>query len=287
MRLNLDTRQRAILQEMGVHVWWPRTHAKTNPSSRLSIPPVAPIIVADNALSTGVSANNGAQSERSAKGLNTSIDMPLDTDLMDWPALTQTIRTCHACPLCVGRRIPVFEAWSDLAVCRSDWLVLGEPPEEEEERVGAPFAAQAGQLLNNMLQAVGVQARRAGRSDTLDLPPEKAAYLTNVVKCRPAVARNPTPQELAICGVFLRREIALVQPKVILALGRYAAQALLQSDLEQTALTPLGKLRGQTHHYHSIPVIVSYPLSYLLRSPAEKARAWLDLCRAQATLTNR
>ena len=113
---------------------------------------------------------------------------------------------------------------------------------------------------------------------------DTAAYITPIVKCRPAQARNPTQAELASCENYLRREVALVRPKVILALGRFAAQGLLQGSVPGLAGTPLGQLRGQIYRYQGIPVIVSYPPSYLLRSPQHKARAWVDWCQAQEAL---
>ena len=125
-----------------------------------------------------------------------------------------------------------------------------------------------------MGKAVGVSRREAGVNGAA------AAYVTNVVKCRPAVVRMPDPQELATCAHYLRREVALVQPKVILAMGRLAAQSLLQDSLPGVASIPLGKLRGQTYRYQGIPVVVTYHPTYLLRTPQDKARAWADLCLA-------
>jgi DNA polymerase len=126
---------------------------------------------------------------------------------------------------------------------------------------------------------VGV-SRRQAPGEVGELAATKAAYVTNVVKCRPAVVRNPSPQELAVCEHFLRREVALVQPKVILAMGRFAAQTLLQGSLPEGSKLPFGKLRGQVYRYQGIPVIVTYHPSYLLRTQTDKARAWADLCLA-------
>lgn len=271
MSLDLDTRQRAMLQELGVRVWWPE-----NATENIAVHAVPTVIKAANALKPPTAAGAAAAAPGGPAGLVG------DVAAMDWTLLAQTIAACQACPLGSGRRAAVFAVTDSPS--RADWLVLGEPPDDAEERAGRPFAAQAGQLLDNMLKAVGVSRRRADSSGSEVTRPEKTAYVTNVVKCRPAVTRNPTQQELATCENFLRREVALVQPKVILALGRYAAQALLQGSTPDLATTPLGKLRGQIHAYQGIPVIVSYPLSYLLRSPQEKARAWLDLCRAQELL---
>jgi DNA polymerase len=195
---------------------------------------------------------------------------------MDWTTLQQSIENCQACKLGSGRRAAVFGA-SD-ASRQADWLVVGEPPDETEESTGVPFVGPAGQLLDNMLKAVGV-SRYGGSA----VPAERAttAYVTSVVKCRPAGLSNPGAEVLAACVNHLRREVALVQPKVILALGRFAAQALLQGDLPAVASIPLGKLRGEIFRYQGVPVVVSYHPSYLLRTPQHKARAWADLCLAR------
>jgi uracil-DNA glycosylase len=253
MSLDLDSRQRAMLQEMGVRVWWPEAvPAPATATVQVPIPPMA--------RSTSIVAKPGA----SPDGIAT----------MDWPALREAVAQCQACGQCRGRHAPVFAAAA--APRQADWMVLGEPPDDSEERLGAPFVGQAGQLLDNMLKAVG--AGRSGNTVT-------AAYLSNVVKCRPAVACNPQPQDLATCENYLRREVALVQPKVILALGRFAAQALLQGSVPDVATIPLGKLRGQVYRYHGIAVIISYPPAYLLRTPQDKARAWADWCLALSTLS--
>ena len=190
---------------------------------------------------------------------------------MDWPTLAHTIAHCQSCKLCTGRVSPVFG--TDQTPAQADWLVVGEPPDDNEERAITAITGQAGQLLDNILRAVGVSRHGA---------PDKAtgAYVTNVVKCRPAVARIPDPQELAICEHYLRQEVALVQPKVILALGRFAAQTLLHTCVPEVANIPLGKLRGKIYRYQGIPVVVSYHPNYLLRTPQDKARAWADWCLA-------
>lgn len=253
MSLDLDQRQRAMLQEMGVRVWWPEAGvgaageppAQARQESRSELPPSDP-------------ANIGV--------------LAADIATMDWPTLGRSIATCQACQLGSGRRAPVLSAAD--ALRRADWLVVGEPPDEAEERAGEPFAGQAGQLLDNMLKAVGV-----GRHDAAHRG-SAGAYVTNIVKCRPAPVRNPAPEELATCENYLRREVALVQPKVILALGRFAAHTLLQDSMPAVASIPLGKLRGQIYRYHGIPVVVTYHPSYLLRTPQDKARVWADLCLA-------
>jgi DNA polymerase len=273
MSLDLDTRQRAILQEMGVRVWWP----VAAPAE------VAKEMVALDAAHTAFTAKKSVPSRSALESASESVvpvlPMPDSTGIagQDWSALAQAIAACQACKLCSGRKAAVFATGEENH--RADWMVLGEPPDEDEERVGKPFAAQAGQLLDNMLKALGV-IRLGTRTDAGAVPPTRAAYVSNVVKCRPAVARNPQPQELQACENYLRREVALVQPKVILALGRFAAQSLLQGSLPEVANIPLGKLRGQIYRYQGIAVIVSYHPGYLLRSQQDKARAWADLCLA-------
>ncbi len=270
MSLDLDTRQRAMLQQMGVRIWWPQS---------------APVVVADDAIkyvaayeiSTGPTTIKHLKNE-DLQGVPGGVPLHVvpatGVAAMDWPALARTVAQCQACKLCTGRRAPVFDVTH--APRQADWLLLGEPPDELEEREGAPFAGPAGQLLDNMLKAIGV-SRQAGASAV-------SAYVSNAVKCRPAQARNPEPQELAACEIYLRREVALVQPKIILALGRFAAQALLQGSRPDLSGTPLGKLRGQIYRYQGVPVIVSYHPAYLLRTQADKARAWADLCLAQQTM---
>ena len=275
MSLDLDERQRAMLQEMGVHVWLPAHVAASPklqpPTSDSQRPPVDFAI--EKIAKEPITAKPEAEF---LPGKTASAGMLAGA--LDAPALVRAVAACQACQLCSGRRAPVFGRPGPIQP--ADWLVLGEPPDEDEERAGSAFAGPAGQLLDNMLRAL--QLTR----DTVDATaaPANRAYLSNVVKCRPAVVRIPQPQELLACEPFLQREIALVRPKVILAMGRFAAQALLQGSQPEAATLPLGKLRGQTFHYQGVPVIVTYHPSYLLRSQADKARAWLDLCRARAVV---
>ena len=144
---------------------------------------------------------------------------------------------------------------------RADWMVIGEAPGENEDLQGEPFVGQAGKLLDNMLRAIGLDRRRN-------------VYIANVLKCRPPGNRNPDPQEVAQCEPFLRRQVELVQPRIILAMGRFAVQSLLQSQ------EPVGKLRGRVHSYQGVPLVVTYHPAYLLRNLADKAKAWSDLCLA-------
>lgn len=181
----------------------------------------------------------------------------------DLDSLHAAVRSCRACTLCERRR----QAVPGVGHARAEWMVVGEAPGEQEDAVGEPFVGVSGQLLDEMLAATG-RGRQAG-------PPQRQVFIANTVKCRPPGNRNPTPEEIAACGGFLQAQIALVQPKLILALGRFAAQALLRDD------SPVGRLRGRVHALpDGTPVVVSYHPSYLLRQPLEKARAWEDLCLA-------
>ncbi|SOZ16736.1 putative uracil-DNA glycosylase,phage-related protein [Cupriavidus taiwanensis] len=177
---------------------------------------------------------------------------------MDWPALEAAVAGCTACGLCQTRTNTVF----GVGARQAEWMLVGEAPGENEDLQGEPFVGQAGKLLDNMLGALGL-AR--GRN----------VFIANVLKCRPPGNRNPEAEEVAQCEPFLRRQIALVRPRVIVVLGRFAAQSLLRTT------TPIGKLRGTVHAYEGIPVVVTYHPAYLLRTLTDKARAWEDLCLAR------
>jgi uracil-DNA glycosylase len=192
--------------------------------------------------------------------------MPLGLEALEWEALVSTAASCDACGLCTGRKNSTLQA----APGQRDWLVVGDPPEEDEDRVGQAFVEAPGQLLDNMLKAMG--ASRSGTG-------AQGAYATQVVKCRPPHGQIPQAADLAQCAQYLQREIALVQPKVILAMGRFAIQTLL-AEHGALATQPLGKLRGTVYQYRGIPVIVSYHPKLLLRNSADKAKAWADLCLA-------
>src|SRR5450830_433638 len=309
MSLDLDNRQRAILQEMGIHVWLPAPEVEAplvvhepvaapvarsvaaTPAPAIKMPAPAPMAApmptADAIENIAIEAiNTRAATPKTSRIPAAAAAAPATPGVlaegiaaMDWSALADTVASCQACKLCEGRRAPVFGGASEESPRQADWLVVGEPPDESEERAGTPLAAQAGQLLDNMLKAVGV-SRYVAAEGAAVASPAQSAYVTNVVKCRPAIMRNPTPPELALCENYLRREVALVQPKVILAMGRFAAQTLLQGNLPEGSKLPFGKLRGQIYRYQGIPVIVTYHPTYLLRNQLDKARAWADLCLA-------
>jgi len=204
---------------------------------------------------------------------------------MDWPQLEAAVAACRACGLCAGRTQTVFGVGARSA----DWMVIGEAPGENEDRQGQPFVGQAGKLLDAMLAAIGLSrqsddapesvaasAHLAGAEGQKGL--KRGVYIANVLKCRPPDNRNPQPDEIAQCEPYLRRQVALVQPKVILAMGRFAVQSLLQTT------EPIGRLRGRVHQYQGVPVIVTYHPAYLLRALPEKAKAWQDLCLAMEVM---
>ena len=200
---------------------------------------------------------------------------------LNWPHLAAKAATCQACSLCAARKSVVFGAGpaaTDSAAPQADWLIVGDPPTEEDDASGQPFSGPAGKLLDNMLRAM----RTSGQWSDAPLSRSSHAFLTSPVLCRPPASRNPSAQELAQCAPYLQRQIALIQPKIIVALGRFAIAALTGST------EPLGRLRGKVHAYThsgtSIPVIASYHPSVLLRSPAEKAKAWDDMVLAMQTL---
>lgn len=194
---------------------------------------------------------------------------------LGWGPLQDAVASCTACGLCESRRQTVF----GVGHAQADWMVVGEAPGEQEDLAGEPFVGPAGQLLDQMLRAVG-QSRRApsdeGREDDQAGDPSRRVFIANTLKCRPPRNRNPEPDEMARCEPFLKRQVALVQPKLILLMGRFAVKQLLKSD------DAIGKLRGRVHRYEGIPVIVTYHPAYLLRNLPEKAKAWEDLCLAQA-----
>ena len=172
-----------------------------------------------------------------------------------WESLRRAVAACTRCPLHQGRTQAVFGTGNP----RAKWMLIGEAPGAEEDRQGKPFVGRAGQLLTNMLRAIGLD--------------RDEVFIANILKCRPPNNRDPRPEEAAACEDFLKRQIAHVRPRIILALGRVAAQNLLKQD------TPIGRMRGRIHEYPDlkIPVVVTYHPAYLLRSPGEKRKSWQDL----------
>lgn len=183
-----------------------------------------------------------------------------EVSVLGWEDLRRWVAICERCPeLVTNRTQTVFGVGN----AHAHWLVIGEAPGADEDRQGEPFVGRAGQLLNAMLWAIGLKREQV--------------YIANVLKCRPPNNRDPKPEEAANCEPYLKRQIALLKPRIILVVGRIAAQNLLKTD------TPIGKLRGHVHRYGDIPLIVTYHPAYLLRSPHEKRKAWHDLQLACAT----
>jgi DNA polymerase len=180
---------------------------------------------------------------------------------MDWSELKACVADCTACPLHEKRNKAVFGVGDENA----DWLFVGEGPGAEEDAQGEPFVGQAGKLLDNMLAAIKL---KRGRN----------VYIANVVKCRPPGNRNPAPEEALACEPHLHRQIELIRPRLIVALGRVAAVNLLAREAS------IASLRGRLHQYRGIPLIVTYHPAYLLRTLPDKAKAWADLCFAMDTM---
>jgi uracil-DNA glycosylase len=180
---------------------------------------------------------------------------------LGWSDFAADVRACTACGLCRSRR----QAVPGVGDAGAEWMFVGEAPGAEEDARGEPFVGQAGRLLDNMLAALGMQR-------------EKNVYIANVLKCRPPGNRTPEPGEVDACRPYLDRQIALIRPKLIVALGRSAATTLLAVD------ATIASLRGRVHRYQGVPLIVTYHPAYLLRNLPDKAKAWEDLCLARATL---
>lgn len=297
MSLDLDKRQRAMLREMGVRLWQPppltpvpeplamdsvAAHARPpRAEARLDAEPArAPATPAPTRAPQPAPEPALARAPTTpAPGLQ---PRPAGIELMDWSALQTAVTACRACALCQSRNNTVFGVGPPLAAGAApqvDWLIVGEAPGENEDIAGEPFVGQAGQLLDNMLLAMRLQR---GNDDAARPGVAKNIFITNVLKCRPPANRNPDPAEVAQCEPYLKRQVELLQPKIILALGKFAAQSLLQDSVPEVQKIPLGKLRGQVHSYLGVPVVVSYHPAYLLRSLGDKAKAWDDLCLALA-----
>ena len=224
----MQVHQRQYLQEMGIDVWLDRD---------------APVET------TGVETSSVEQSN-AVLAKDISITLPPELD-----ALKKQVSVCQNCSLHESRTQTVFGVGNPNA----DWLIIGEAPGADEDKQGEPFVGRAGQLLNSMLLAMGLQREQV--------------FIANILKCRPPNNRDPEPEEVVACESYLRNQIELIKPKIILAVGRIAAQNLLKVD------TPIGKMRGNRYQYpdSELPVLVTYHPAYLLRSPREKRKVWEDL----------
>lgn len=185
---------------------------------------------------------------------------------LDWPQLEAAVQACRACALGATRQQAVF----GVGHRQAHWMLVGEAPGEQEDREGEPFVGAAGQLLDRILAALGLTRSEADAA--------RQVYIANTLKCRPPRNRNPEPAEMAQCAPWLARQIALVQPRVIVAMGRFAIQQLLHTD------EAVGRLRGRVHEAAGVPVVVTYHPAYLLRQPLDKAKAWEDWCLAGSVI---
>jgi DNA polymerase len=247
----MDSRRLSYLRALDIDVWERRDSSRpTHASAPIE---VSPALLHADAIKPAQQQPAQAQPIQDVSDLN-------------WETLEQAVRGCQRCPLHQTRTQAVFGVGDR----RSKWLVIGEAPGAEEDRQGEPFVGRAGQLLNSMLKAMGL-----GREQV---------FIANILKSRPPNNRDPRPEEVRECLPYLYRQIELLNPTLILCVGRIAAQTLLDTD------TTIGKLRGKLHHLAPVhpagkprPMIVTYHPAYLLRSPAEKRKAWGDLVMALRT----
>jgi len=213
-----------------------------------------------NAMEIDVWRERGAQHTGDAPDVpEETLSEAADIPLLDWEQLRQRVATCRSCDLHQTRTQTVFGVGKPDA----DWMIIGEAPGQQEDRRGEPFVGRAGQLLDQMLLAVGLD--------------RQSVFIANVLKCRPPNNRDPAKNEAEACRHYLERQIELINPRIVLAVGRIAAQLLLASD------APLGRLRGSQHFLKdgTLPLVVTYHPAYLLRSPSQKGKAWQDLRLAQ------
>ncbi len=239
----MNTRRKLILKELGLTPVW---HLKSGAlKQNKTIEP--PSTEVKNLISPPSTAKDSQRSQ--------------EIQQMHWDQLKSSVSCCTSCPLSQTRTQTVFGVGDENA----DWLFIGEGPGAREDATGEPFVGQAGKLLDQMLAAI-------------KLTRDHQVYITNIVKCRPPNNRNPSLYEAQQCEPYLTRQIALIKPKLIVALGKVAAQNLLKSD------DSISSLRGKLHNFSGIPLIVTYHPAYLLRSLPEKAKAWKDLCFAFSTM---
>lgn len=285
---SLDERQRSMLDAMGIRVWLPEPErvAQHAPASVAAVKndqnqPVAGIKSASIAIKSIVPTPAPSIAAPNVQASTVRTPRASGIEQMSWPSLQQTVQDCQACALCESRKNTVFGVgqtpFEDSQVPQVDWLIVGEAPGEQEDLQGEPFVGPAGKLLDNMLAAMkmGKDGKALSRSE--------GVYIANVLKCRPPANRNPAADEVAMCEPYLARQIELLRPKIILAMGKFAISSLTGSN------DPVGKLRGRVHTLkhatYQAPVIVTYHPAYLLRNLPDKAKAWADLLLAMQTYT--
>ena len=234
----MQSHQQQYLKEMGIDVWVDKDKEVVNVAQQVAVESLK---------------------DEKVEPVKEAIQKPVQTPIADFPeelaALKKEVSVCTQCELHQTRTQTVFGVGHPQA----DWLIIGEAPGADEDKQGEPFVGRAGQLLNSMLLAMGLQREQV--------------FIANILKCRPPNNRDPKPDEVVACESYLRQQIELIKPKIILAVGRIAAQNLLKLD------TPIGKMRGNQYQYpdSELPVIVTYHPAYLLRSPREKRKVWEDL----------
>ena len=271
-------RQRAMLRAMGLRLWLPEgADAPVTDVAVEELPPeslatmrgqtpgLAAAPATAGALASGPATAPAPQPAPAPATAPRVVPITPDASpvaQLDWPALRAAVADCRACTLCETRTQTVFGVGNE----RAHWMIVGEAPGENEDKQGEPFVGAAGRLLDRMLLALGLTR---GEADAA-----RQVYIANTLKCRPPRNRNPEPEELARCQPFLLRQVELVQPRVILAMGRFAVQSLLDST------EPIGRLRGRIHTWRGRPLVVTYHPAYLLRNAPDKAKAWADLCLA-------
>ncbi len=256
-----SVRRKQALDALGIEPWLQRRRQEP----QQTLPPVAPIqapVGAVPAFNQNVTMPSKFPQPATALPA-TALEVP-----SDWEGLRPAVAGCMRCKLCKTRTNTVFGVGQQSAPL----MVVGEGPGADEDAQGEPFVGRAGKLLDEMLKAIG----RSRKEDA----PDKSVFIANVVKCRPPGNRDPEADEVEACRPYLDQQIRLVKPKLIVALGRIAAQRLLGSD------APLSKLRGPLHQYGSegTPLLITYHPAYLLRSPGEKAKSWADLKRVHQLL---
>lgn len=255
------SRRELILEEMGITpVWRLRHSAHPKAGDEPAASPEAPAVPVVALPATRESPEGKRHEPRTeASQAPTGAEERRRAILaMHWGALESSVAGCTACPLHAKRNKTVFGVGDQ----RASWLFVGEGPGAEEDAEGEPFVGQAGRLLDNMLAALALERGTD-------------VYIANVVKCRPPNNRNPEPGEMKCCEPYLARQIELIAPKLIVALGKIAASHLLQTDAS------IASLRGRVHEYRGTPLVVTYHPAYLLRTLADKAKAWADLCYAR------
>jgi len=245
----MSSRRELFLEEMGLTPLW---RLKTSAAGGVAA-------AAQTAHAAEVSAGTAAAAAPHAA--TDAHDRAARIARMDWSELKATVAACTDCGLRKTCAPTVFGVGDEQA----DWLLVGEAPGAEEDARGEPFVGQAGKLLDGML--AGIALKRGNN-----------VYIANVLKCRPPGNRNPEHAEVMQCSPYLARQVELIRPVLILAMGRFACQTLLATDAS------IASLRGRVHRYHGVALIVTYHPAYLLRSLPDKAKAWEDLCFARRTM---